>query len=141
MARFTAEVSFMMSESFSTGYDFLCLSYLRACSDLLYGNVPEETEYFIHRLHGSWFYFVVFLPFLNFLLPFFVLIVKGVKMDSFYYLPLSVIVLVAQWLLYVLLLVVPELNPNPEAAAYWSSAWLDLGGACFGCRSLFRKLF
>lgn len=91
-----------------------------------YGNVPEETEYFIQRLEGTWRYFVIFLPFLSFALPFFVLIVKQVKWTKFIVVPLAIVVLLAQWMAYVLI-VVPDLNPNPELAHYWTSSWIDFG--------------
>jgi len=65
-----------------------------------YGNVPEETEYFMHRLHGPWLYILIAIAVMCFLLPFFVLIPKPAKYTRSITLPLAVIVLVGQWLNY-----------------------------------------
>jgi hypothetical protein len=65
-----------------------------------YANMPEETEYFIHRLHAPWIYIVIAVAILCFVLPFFVLIPKPAKYTKAVTLPLCLIVLLGQWLNY-----------------------------------------
>lgn len=65
-----------------------------------YANMPEETEYFIHRLHSPWVYIVIAVAILCFVLPFFTLIPKPAKYTRSVTLPLCVLVLFGQWLNY-----------------------------------------
>ena len=44
-----------------------------------YANIPEETEYFMHRVEGGWQYISYALPFTNFFIPFFFLVSRHVK--------------------------------------------------------------
>ncbi len=77
-----------------------------------YGNVPEETEYFIHRLHGPWLFFVSAVPVLAFVIPLYSLIFKAAKWTSYITIPLAGIILLGQWFTY-LILVMPEVV-SPE---------------------------
>lgn len=72
-----------------------------------YGNVPEETEYFIHRLHGPWLFFLAVIPILGFVIPLYSLIFKASKWTSYITIPIASIILLAQWCTY-LILVQPE---------------------------------
>lgn len=72
-----------------------------------YGNVPEETEYFIHRLHQPWLGLMIAVGFMAFVIPFFVLIPKASKWTGWVIVPLSLVVLFAQWLVH-FLVVQPE---------------------------------
>jgi hypothetical protein len=72
-----------------------------------YGNVPEETEYFLHRLHQPWLTFVLVAPFMSFALPLFVLIPKASKWSGTVAVPISMVIFVAQWVTY-LIVVMPE---------------------------------
>ena len=47
-----------------------------------YGNVPEETEYFIHRIQQPWLTLVILAPLFNFVIPMFALDSKGKQMDT-----------------------------------------------------------
>jgi hypothetical protein len=87
-----------------------------------YGNVPEETEYFIHRLHGPWFYIVTIAPFFNFVIPLFALIFKSAKWTAIITIPLATMILIAQWATY-MLIVMPD-----TAHAGLSFPWVELGG-------------
>lgn len=77
-----------------------------------YGNVPEETEYFIHRLHGPWLYFVLAIPLMAFVIPLYSLIFKSAKWTAYVTIPIASLILLGQWLTY-LIIVMPEVV-NPE---------------------------
>ncbi|MCB9229476.1 MAG: hypothetical protein H6618_07685 [Deltaproteobacteria bacterium] len=96
-----------------------------------YGNVPEETSYFITRLQSPWLYFVIVIPFLVFLFPLFALIPKVSKWQASLTIPICGVVLLAQWLVY-MLVVMPEVVPASE----WSFPWIELGIFC-GCLGAF----
>lgn len=63
-----------------------------------YANLPEETGYFIHRLHGAWFYVSVFLLVGKFAVPFFVLMPRDAKRDQKVLVGVGVFMLIAQWI-------------------------------------------
>ena len=65
-----------------------------------YGNVPEETEYFLHRLHGPWIYMVYAVGIMCFVIPFFGLIPKPAKFTRSFTMPLCLIVILGQWINY-----------------------------------------
>lgn len=96
-----------------------------------YGNVPEETSYFITRLEAPWLYFVIATPFLSFLFPLFTLIPKVSKWMGAITLPVCVIVLISQWLNY-LLVVIPEVVDGKN----WYLPWIEVG-LFFGFLGLF----
>lgn len=60
-----------------------------------YANLPEETIWYRHRMVGSWLPISLAMPFLRFLIPFFVLLCRGAKRS------LSVIAFIAVWSLVV----------------------------------------
>lgn len=76
-----------------------------------YGNMPEETEYFIHRLHAPWIYIVMIAPILSFIIPLYGLIPKASKWTKMIVGPIAIGILVAQWFTY-LLVVMPEVVKN-----------------------------
>ncbi len=100
-----------------------------------YTNIPEETSYFITRLQRPWLYLVLILPLFNFILPLFALIPKVSKWVSLITIPLCVMILVAQWFTY-FLVVMPEIIT--VSTVYLP--WIEVSGACFflGC---FLKAF
>jgi hypothetical protein len=63
-----------------------------------YANIPEETQWYRHRMGGSWLYVSLAMPFLRFLIPFFVLLCRPAKRS------LTVIGAVAVWSLAVVYL-------------------------------------
>lgn len=87
-----------------------------------YINMPEETSYFITRLKEPWFYFIVASPILSFVIPIFVLIPKVSKWIGPLTIPVSLIVLVSQWLNY-MLIVIPEVTD----AQAWKFPWIEIG--------------
>jgi hypothetical protein len=100
-----------------------------------YGNVPEETEYYLHRLHGPWLPIVLIAPLLSFVVPLFGLLPKSSKWTPAMTLPICGSILVAQWLTY-LLVVMPEV----VAADQWSFPTVELG-IFFGVLGLFLVAF
>ncbi|MGE0173721.1 MAG: hypothetical protein AB7T49_13070 [Oligoflexales bacterium] len=87
-----------------------------------YGNIPEETEYFIHRLHGPWLYFVIGVPIFAFLIPLYGMIFKAAKWTAVVTIPMCLIILVAQWGTY-LLLVMPEVVEGNT----WNLPLIEIG--------------
>ncbi len=100
-----------------------------------YGNVPEETEYFIHRLHQPWLTIVLVAPIFNFVLPLFALIFKAAKWTAPVTIALAVMILVAQWMTY-MLVVQPEVVKNDLVGG----PWVELG-LCLGMLGLFLASF
>lgn len=82
-----------------------------------YGNVPEETEYFIHRLHGPWYTLVLAVPVLGFLFPLFALLPKASKWSAPLTIPIAGAILLAQWFSYILV-VSPEVV-DLESGGMW----------------------
>ena len=76
-----------------------------------YGNLPEETGYFITRVRGTWGPLFVFNVVLNWVVPFIVLMPRGVKRSDNLLVKVAVVVLVGHWLdLY--LQVFPGISPD-----------------------------
>jgi len=76
-----------------------------------YANLPEETIFFRHRAVGSWLYLSLALPFLRFLIPFFVLLSRPAKRN------MTIIGVVSAWSLIMEFVdmhwvVMPVVNPN-----------------------------
>jgi hypothetical protein len=72
-----------------------------------YANMPEETGYYLNRLHGSWLYVSIFLLVGKFMAPFFLLLPRDSKRNE------GLLVLVGSWMLFaqwvdVLWMVQPE---------------------------------
>jgi hypothetical protein len=101
-----------------------------------YGNVPEETEYFLHRLHGPWLGITIVTPILVFVFPLFALIPKASKWTAAFTVPIASVILFAQWLTY-LLVVQPELT-NGENWIPWVEVGLFLGMLGLFAMAVFR---
>ena len=91
-----------------------------------YANMPEETEYYIHRLHGPWLYLLWFVFFAAFVLPLYSLIFKSAKWLAWSAIPIALTVLCAQWVTN-LVLVMPEVSDR--AGPYIPLA--EIGGFLF----------
>jgi hypothetical protein len=100
-----------------------------------YGNMPEETEYFIHRLHAPWIYIVMIAPLLSFVVPLYGLIPKASKWTKMIVGPIAIGILVAQWFTY-LLVVMPEVVKD----APFGLPGIELG-IFFGVFGLFLASF
>ncbi|WP_426754040.1 hypothetical protein [Myxococcus sp. Y35] len=95
-----------------------------------YANIPEETVYFVNRLHGTWavaFYANVVL---NWALPFVLLLPRPAKRNPLHLLRVAAILLVGRWLdLY--LMVVPGHQPDGVALGVFELAGFVGLGALF----------
>lgn len=72
-----------------------------------YGNIPEETEYFLHRLHQPWLAMMIVTAVGAFVIPFFALIPKASKWRAGVMVPLAVMMIFCQWLAHIVM-VQPE---------------------------------
>lgn len=76
-----------------------------------YGNIPEETQWFLHRWDGSWRTASLCLVMGHFVLPFFILITRGAKRNPKILGTFAVWILVMHWL-DIYWLVMPGLHPH-----------------------------
>jgi len=80
-----------------------------------YGNLPEETAYFIKRWENGWLVYLAILPFVKFLVPFVILVPRENKRKPLRLLSMAVLIIFAQFLeLYVM--VAPALGHGSEVA-------------------------
>jgi hypothetical protein len=56
-----------------------------------YANIPEETQFYRHRMGGSWLVLSLMLPFVRFLIPFVILLCRPAKRNN------TIIGLIAAW--------------------------------------------
>lgn len=87
-----------------------------------YGNMPEETEYFLERMHQPWLTLLLVAPICCFIFPLFALIPKASKWTAGLALPICGSILFAQWLVN-LLVVMPQVVEGKD----WSLPWLEAG--------------
>jgi hypothetical protein len=86
-----------------------------------YANLPEETGYFLHRLHGGWYAVSIALFVLKFVVPFFVLLPREAKRNGRLLARVGVLMLVAQWM-DMMWIVQPEFfKDGPQLG------WIELG--------------
>lgn len=107
-----------------------------------YGNVPEETEYFIQRIEQPWLALVILAPLFNFVIPMFALLPKASKWTPAITIPVCVMVIVAQWVTQVIV-VAPQLDRQQV----WQMPLIEFGvflgftGLFMACISLFGRKF
>jgi len=87
-----------------------------------YGNVPEETEYFLRRIHGPWLVVLYIALFLVFLFPLFALLPKVSKWTVGLTVPICGSILVAQWLVALVVVI-----PQTIEGANWGVPWIEVG--------------
>ncbi|MBI4925943.1 MAG: molybdopterin oxidoreductase [Bdellovibrio sp.] len=75
-------------------------AYIAFCQFMLiwYANLPEETSYFLNRMHGGWIYVSLFLLIGKFIIPFFILLPRGAKRNEKLLFNIGIYMLVAQWI-------------------------------------------
>jgi hypothetical protein len=94
-----------------------------------YGNIPEETVWFLHRWDGNWKIISLILVFGHFVIPFFVLFPMEIKKNIPVMLVMSVWILIMHWIDWILImhwidiywLVMPSLHSH---GIHFS--WMDL---------------
>jgi hypothetical protein len=98
-----------------------------------YGNMPEETEYFIHRLGQPWLTLICVAPFLTFIIPLYGLLAKKAKWTSKVALPIAAGILVGQCMTYMIVI-------SPEVAGH-GHGWYGLAevGAILLAGSVFWR--
>ncbi|MFC2171588.1 hypothetical protein ACFLU6_03030 [Acidobacteriota bacterium] len=105
-------------------FAFVCFWAYIAFSQFMliwYGNIPEETNWFVHRIDGNWLTASILLPILRFALPFLLLLSRPAKTNPRRLVIVSVLVLVGE--LYDLYwLIMPE-----RSAPASVSAWVAIG--------------
>ncbi len=95
-----------------------------------YGNIPEETAWYRHRLEGGWLAASVALAAGHFVVPFFFLLPRATKRDA------RALVAAAVWMLLMHLvdvywLVVPDVHGHPAAPGVLDAAALLAVGGSF----------
>jgi hypothetical protein len=103
-----------------------------------YGNVPEETEYFFHRLSQPWLSIVLIAPLFNFVLPLFGLIPKASKYTRFYTPIVCMCIILSQY--FVMMLVVMPVVVHTDKHMFLPLIELGIGIGVLGLflASLFR---
>ena len=97
-------------------------------------NLPEETPWYLARLHGGWQYLAVTVLLLEFVLPFAILLSRNLKRNARRLAIVALIVLCAR-LLDLFWLIKPSFSP-----AEFSLHWMDLA-AVFGVGGLWLSFF
>jgi len=82
-------------------------AYIWFCQFMLiwYGNIPEETVYYAQRIRGDWAWLFYFNLFINFIVPFGVLLSRASKRNSALVFRVAILLLIGHWLdLYLLIM-------------------------------------
>jgi hypothetical protein len=98
------------------------------------GNLPEETPWYLSRLRGGWQYLALLVLFLQFVLPFVVLLSRNLKRNARRLAAVALIVLAAR-LLDLFWLITPAFSPE-----HVSIHWMDVA-AVFGIGGLWLSYF
>ncbi|MDJ0522587.1 MAG: quinol:cytochrome C oxidoreductase [Planctomycetota bacterium] len=83
-----------------------------------YANIPEETIYYVHRTENGWLAITWAVAILRFILPFFLLLGRGAKMDGKRLVQVSVLILVGQ-VVDLYWLIMPSLAPESGPMLGW----------------------
>jgi len=111
-------------------------AYIWFCQYMLiwYAHVPEETAYFVRRLHGFWEPLFLLNFVLNWAVPFLALLPRAIKRSSSLLWKVSAVVLVGRWLDLYLMIAPPFAGPKP-VFGIWEC------GLMAGATGLFGLLF
>ena len=90
-----------------------------------YGNIPEETEFYLHRLHSGWEWMSYILPISNFIIPFFLLLSRHAKRK------IKVLVFGCIWIIFshlfdIFWLVMPNFNTSNGKVSHFTFSWMDI---------------
>lgn len=93
-----------------------------------YGNIPEETEWFLHRWEGSWEALSLFLIFAHFAVPFLALIFRASKRNMKVLFAIATLIIVMQFIdLY--WIIMPTLHIDGVHFSWMDiTTWLGIGG-------------
>jgi hypothetical protein len=96
------------------------------------GNEPHEISWYLHRVAGSWKWFVIFLVLFHFFAPFFVLLFRSSKKHIRRLATIAVLVFLAH-ALEIFWAVAPTFYPT-RITVHWTDfvAWLGIGGIWLG---------
>ena len=94
-----------------------------------YANIPEETSYFIARLHGFWEPLFLLNLTLNWGVPFLVLLPRGIKRSPAALAKVAVVVLLGRWLDLYLMIFPPLLGETPVFGLWEIGSLLAVCGA------------
>ena len=86
-----------------------------------YGNMPEEISFFMMRMHNGWQWLTLTLPFLKFLIPFFMILSQPAKKNQNIMIAASALIIIGQWL-DIYWLVVPNFSESP-----YLPGWIEIG--------------
>jgi hypothetical protein len=96
-----------------------------------YTNIPEETTYFIRRLHGTWFALFVANVAFNWIVPFLLLLPRNAKRRRATLGSVAAVVLLGRWLdLY--LMIFPSVVGEVPRIGLWEIGITAGGIGCFG---------
>ncbi|MBI4164528.1 MAG: hypothetical protein HY508_02210 [Acidobacteria bacterium] len=96
--------------AFSTFWAYIWFSQYML---IWYANFPEETVYYTRRLHGAWQPLFLLNFFLNWVVPFFILLMRASKRSATTLMRVAVFVLVGRWLDLYLMIVPPHAGDWP----------------------------
>ena len=96
-----------------------------------YANIPEETTYFVRRVHGPWLALLVANVILNWLVPFAMLLRRDLKRRRATLGLVAAIVLVGRWL-DVYLMIFPSVAGDVPSIGLWEIGLTAGGIGCFG---------
>ena len=88
-----------------------------------YANLPEEISFFMMRMHHGWQWLTLALPFLKFVIPFFMILSQPAKKNQNIMLAASALIIIGQWL-DIYWLVVPNFSESP-----YFPGWIEFGVA------------
>ena len=83
-----------------------------------YANLPEETEFYLERMHGGWLYVSIALAVFKFIVPFLALLPRAAKRNPAHLVAVSLLVLAAHYL-DVYWIVYPNFNDNALVFSFW----------------------
>jgi len=96
-----------------------------------YTNIPEETTYFLRRLHGQWRWLFVANVVFNWLVPFVVLLRRDAKRSRRTLGLVAAVVLAGRWIdLY--LMIFPSIVGETPSIGLWEIGFTAGGMGCFG---------
>ncbi|MEN9835487.1 MAG: hypothetical protein RL011_1680 [Pseudomonadota bacterium] len=109
---------------------FAYLTYAHILT-IWYGNMPEETQFFITRMQGPWKPLLIIIFFAVFVLPLFSLLPKFAKWTAGFAIPICSSILLAQWLVSLMIVIPTTIEPSR-----WTLPWIEVG-AFLGFLGLF----